>query len=403
MPGDYNMKRYGNWTALLAAILATCSISRSAQVADPLFDTTSSTIAIKNLDQQIDQLGDDPAVVEFLLVRQRFLSDYEALDRAWALTESRSETSGDLLRRARTRAAVHRFADALADIAAAKRKGANPEETEGLRASILVATGRVDEGIPELQAAVVRRPGFASRSALAAAYAIVGRLTEADRLYVAALGDLDTTLPFPYAWIYFARASMWADKGNDAARGEAFYKRALTYLPEFATANAHLAMLEAASGDAASSMARLERVVASSNDPEAIALLGTLHVRAGDAVRGGQEISLARQRYESLLARYPLGFADHGAVFYLGPGADPERAWALAQQNLANRETDRAVALAIRAAEASGHYSEACALLRKHPDSIRSVQLQIWSPDPKSGSSVQPSGGKDALDPRHPH
>jgi hypothetical protein len=29
--------------------------------------------------------------------------------------------------------------------------------------------------------------------------------------------------------------------------------------------------------------------------------------------------------HESLLSRYPLGFADHGADFYLGPGADPER------------------------------------------------------------------------------
>jgi hypothetical protein len=194
---------------------------------------------------------------------------------------------------------------------------------------------------------------------------------------------------------------MWADKGNDATRGEALYKRALTYLPEFVTANAHLAMLEAARGDTVSSIARLERVVASSNDPEAIALLGTLHVQAGDAVSGRQEISLARQRYESLLGLYPLGFADHGAVFYLGPGADPERAWVLAQQNLANRETDRAVALAIRAAEASSHYSEACALLKKYPDSVKSVQLQIWSPDPRSGPSVRPPGGQDAFDPRH--
>jgi hypothetical protein len=191
----------------------------------------------------------------------------------------------------------------------------------------------------------------------------VGRLTDADRLYVEALGDLDTTLPFPYAWIYFARASMWADKGDDAARGEALYARAITYLPEFVAANAHLAKLEAARGDTVSSIARLERIVASSNDPEALALLGTLHVQVGDPVRGGHEVSLARQRYESLLARYPLGFADHGADFYLGPGADPERAWVLAQQNLANRQTERAVALAIRAAEATGRYSDACALL----------------------------------------
>jgi hypothetical protein len=378
------MKRNGKWAALFVAILATCSASPGAQIADPLFTTTTSMIAVENLDQQIAQLGDEPGVVEFLLVRQRFLSDYEALDRACAITERRSETSGDLLRRARTRAAVHRFADALVDIAAAERKGANAEETRGLRASILVATGHADEGIPQLQADVFRRPGFASRSALAAAYAIVGRLTDADRLYVSALGDLDTTLPFPYAWIYFARASMWADKGNDAARGEALYQRALTYVPVFVTANAHLAKLEAARGDTASSIARLERVV-SSNDPEAIALLGTLHVQVGDQVRGGQEISLARQRYESLLARYPLGFADHGADFYLGPGADPERAWVLAQQNLANRQTERAITLAIRASEASKRYSDACALLLKYgSNSGRSSQIHLKNLKTKS-------------------
>ncbi|MGA7080666.1 MAG: hypothetical protein WBQ43_17425 [Terriglobales bacterium] len=379
------MKRYGKWAALFVAILATCSVSHSAQIADPLITTTTSAIAIKNLDQQIAQLGDEPGVEELLLVRQRFLSDYEALDRACALTERRPETSGDPLRRARTRAAVHRFADALVDVAAAERKGANSQETAGLRASILVATGHADEGIPQLEADVVRRPGFASRTALAAAYAIVGRLTDADRLYVEALGDLDTTLPFPYAWIYFARASMWADKGNDAARGEALYARAITYLPEFVAANAHLAKLEAARGDTVSSIARLERVVASSNDPEALALLGTVHVQAGDPVRGGQEISLARQRYESLLARYPLGFADHGADFYLGPGADPERAWVLAQQNLANRQTERAVTLAIRAAEATGRYSDACALLLKYgSNSGRSSQTYLKNLNTKS-------------------
>jgi hypothetical protein len=96
------------------------------------------------------------------------------------------------------------------------------------------------------------------------------------------------------------------------------------------------------------------------------------------------------------LSRDPLAFADHAAEFYLGPGADPERAWVLAQQNLANRQTPRAAALAIKAAEASGRYADACALLRKYPDSVKSVQLQIWSPDPKIGSSVRPLGGKDA-------
>ena len=86
-------------------------------------------------------------------------------------------------------------------------------------------------------------------------------------------------------------------------------------------------------------------------------------MRIGDRVRGEREVALAQQRYESLLAHDLLAFADHAAEFYLGLGADAPRAWELAQQNLANRETDRAAALAVRAAEATGRYPDACALL----------------------------------------
>jgi tetratricopeptide (TPR) repeat protein len=322
-------------------------------------------IAIANLNQQITQLRDEAGVEELLLVRSRFLGDYEALDRASALTEDRFETGEELLRRARTRSAVHRFADALADLAAAESAGAKADQIVALRGSILVATGRAVEVIPQLEAGLARHPGFASRSALAGGYAAVGRLADADRLYVAALADLDTTSPFPYAWIYFARGVMWAEQGGDAARAEALYAQALAYLPEFVAANIHLAELEVTRGELASATVRLERVVGLSNEPEALAHLGELHVRTGNSVRGWRELSLARQRYESLLARHPLAFADHAAEFYLGPGADAERAWVLAQENLANRETNRAVALAFKAARATGRVREACALAAK--------------------------------------
>jgi tetratricopeptide (TPR) repeat protein len=186
-------------------------------------------------------------------------------------------------------------------------------------------------------------------------------------LYAAALSDLDTTSPFPYAWIYFARGLMWTEQAGHRARGESLYAQALDFLPEFVTANIHLAEIEVARGDLASSIARLERVVGSSNEPEALALLGALHVRAGDALRGWHEISLARERFESLLARQPLAFADHAAEFYLGPGADAERAWSLAQQNPVNRKTDRAYVLAIKAARATGRFQEVCALVSRAP------------------------------------
>src|SRR5262249_48357584 len=162
--------------------------------------------------------------------------------------------------------------------------------------------------------------------------------------------DLDTTSPFPHAWIYFARGVMWAEQGNDHPRAEVLFSRALAHLPQFVAASIHLAELELARGNAPSAMARLERVVASPDEPQALGLLGQSHVLNGDPARGWREIARARQRFELLLARHPFAFSDHAAEFYLGPGADFERASTLAQQNLAARRTDRAVTLAMRAA-----------------------------------------------------
>ncbi len=393
------------WKAFLAVVLAStiCSARDGSIVPDSRINTTSSAIAFANLDQQIHQAGNEIGVEELLLVRSRFLGDYEALDRASALGEGRCATGRELLLRARTRSAVHRFADALADVEAAERTGAKLDETSALRASILVAIGRAREVIPQLEANLLGHPGFATRSALAVAYAAIGRLEDADRLYAEALSSLDTTLPFPYAWIYFARGLMWSEQGGDQARAELLYAQALKYVPEFVTANIHLAEIEVLRGDPESAIERLESVAQSSQEPEALALLGVLHLRTGDSELGIYEIAEARTSYELLLSRDPLAFADHGAEFYLGPGADPERAWVLAQQNLANRQTARAATLAIKATEASGRYSDACALLKKYPDSVTSVQLQIWSSDPKIGPSVRPSGGEGAFDPRHTH
>lgn len=223
---------------------------------------------------------------------------------------------------------MHRFAEAL------------PDADASLLASILTATGRAAEVVPQLESDVAQHPGYASHGALANAYAAAGRLDDADRMYAAALADLDTTLPFPYAWIAFARGLMWSEQGGDRARGKRFYAEALDYLPEFAAANIHLAEIELAEGDRASARARLERVVASTEEPEALALLG--------------QTERARERFEALLARQPLAFADHAAEFYLGAGANPSRAWELAQLNLVNRPTARAVALARKAAAACG-------------------------------------------------
>jgi hypothetical protein len=83
--------------------------------------------------------------------------------------------------------------------------------------------------------------------------------------------------------------------------------------------------------------------------------------RAGRAGEAGAAAARAAARFEEVLARLPLAYADHAASFYLGPGRDAGRALELAKVNAANRPTDEAVELWLTAAQAAGSAAETCA------------------------------------------
>jgi hypothetical protein len=327
------------------ALAAACAGSPPA----PSPVTTAGTIAIANLDHQIAQAGDDAAAIELLLVRARLLADDAALDRAVAAAEAAGTSGAGLLARARTRAAVHDFAAALADVEAAALAGADPTAVAALRASILVAVGRAPEALAALTSATADRPGPATYAALAGAEAALGRVADADRHYAAALAGLDTTSPIPHAWLELARGQMWIEAAGDPARGERHLRAALARLPQLVPAGIALAELDAARGARAAAIARLEPIAAASDEPEAHALLGGLYLAADDP-RAAPALARAHVRFEALLARHPLAFADHAAELYLGAGGNPARALGLALRNLGNRPTPRAGALVVAAA-----------------------------------------------------
>src|ERR1700681_3472704 len=105
----------------------------------------------------------------------------------------------------------------------------------------------------------------------------------------------------------------------------------------------------------------------------------------GDPARGRDELARAGAGFEALLARHPLAFADHAAEFYLGAGANPERAWVLAEQNLAARPTDRAFGLA--GARATGRERQA-----------RALELRAGRPLPRLAGA--PCAAAASIDPR---
>ncbi len=314
--------------------------------------TTFSKIAIENLDYLIERATDKSEFFDLVLTRSRFLNDYRALDEIISNMEVKTQvTASDFLLRAKARLAVHRFADALEDLRTAERLGEDERNIFAVLASIKIAQGKADEVIPGLEKDVSRFPSYLSYSALANAYAEVGRFSEADNFYRKSLDELKTTSPFPYAWIYFARGLMWSGQADCKKCGEEFYKRAVEILPEFVAANIHLAAIEITHGKIDEARSRLERIIETSEEPEAMEIYGSLEILVGKFADGKRLIDQAQNRYEELLAKYPLAFADHATEFYLRTGRNAERALNLAEINLGNRETERSYVLAIRAAK----------------------------------------------------
>ena len=62
----------------------------------------------------------------------------------------------------------------------------------------------------------------------------------------------------------------------------------------------------------------------------------------------------AAAQYDLLLTSHRHAFVDHGSEFFMGPGADPQRAYEMAVENYGNRPTERALTLVINAAAGAG-------------------------------------------------
>jgi tetratricopeptide (TPR) repeat protein len=253
------------------------------------------------------------------------------------------------LARARTRATLHRFAEALADLDAAERLGPDWAALDAERAAIFQALGRYDEALALRRDAAERRPDFATLGALAGLHADCGAVTEAERLFSEGRRHYQDVSPFPVAMLDFQRGLMWFEHGDlNAAR--IWFEAAQDRLPAYAPALGHLAEVDAAVGARAAAIARLRPLAVSSDDPEYAGLLAGLLSEEGQALEARQWRTKVAARYDELLLRHPAAFADHAAEFWLTAGADRQKALQLAQQNLAAGQTPRAYALLQRAA-----------------------------------------------------
>jgi hypothetical protein len=337
--------------------------------------TTDPSIAVGNLAAQISGVEariagapDDAALraelAELLAARAQYtgrIADQErALQIAEALAGDLPDDPTALLARASRRAAFHRFSEALADVDRAAAAGAGATATDEVRASILQALGRYDEALAIRSATARRRPGTDSFGALASLQAERGAVDEATRLYAEARRSYRDVSPFPLAWLLFDEGLLHMRRG-DLPRARALFAAAHRRLPSFAAAQCHLAEVEAELGQPERAVALLRPLAESADDPDAAGHLARILAAHGDAAAARRWRDRAAARFDALVARHPEAYADHAAEFWLNAGGDPDKALALAQRNLAARQTPRAYELVLAASLAAADTDVACA------------------------------------------
>ena len=293
-----------------------------------------------------------PGVAETIVDDERltaqFMGDLHALDRLQALA-SQLARSDDSSRAAFIQGDVasarHLFDDARGHLARAAMMGGPREAIERRSLAIDQACG------VELDAVLAARHRIAAASGrledlvpLGAVLADLERFAEADAIYQQAFDSYDDVSPFPLAWVCFQLGLLWGElvPVPDRDLAARWYRRAIAYLPGYVKARVHLAEIYTSqdrSGDAEA----LLLPALSSGDPEAHWRLADVLIARERVAEAGTLLDAARLRFEELLGRHLLAFADHAAEFYAGSGNDSRRALELARTNVVNRPTRRAI------------------------------------------------------------
>jgi tetratricopeptide (TPR) repeat protein len=283
------------------------------------------------------------SIVEQETMGSQFFGDLEALDRIEALAAQLmvDDSAGTELLLAQIASASHRFAEARRHLARAKSCGAPPDAAHRLSLAIDQACGTGLDAVLEARRRIAADTGGLQDLAfLGALLADVERFDESDAVYRQAIAAYRDVSPFPLAWVCFQLGTLWGEyvPDPDSDRAASWYRRAIAYLPGYVKARVHLAEICAEDTEA------LLRPIVDSGDPE-------VHWRLGDALdaqhRSEEAAKLmvsARARFEELLDKHLLAFADHGAEFFASSGNDAKRALELARVNVANRQTRRALA-----------------------------------------------------------
>ena len=334
-------------------------MTEAALLDSECFQTTDGEIAVVNLNsarlrswsrfyQDPQRPGAAETVLEHEQLTAQFASDLSALDRMEAFGEQLGQLDASSARtmviQAQIASALHRFSDARHYLAQASLGGAPSADVKRILLNVDQACGsHLEEVLDERRRIVAKSGRFEDRVALGALLADLGEFNDADEIYRQALREYQDVSPFPVAWVCFQLGMLWGELVPEPqlARAEHWYRKAIVSLPCYVRARVHLAEICSATGRASEAEATLRPALASGDPEVSWRLADVLHAE-GSVDEAASHLEAARSRFEALLDKHLLAFADHGAEFYIGSGGDPLRALELAQINLRNRPTLRA-------------------------------------------------------------
>jgi tetratricopeptide (TPR) repeat protein len=245
---------------------------------------------------------------------------------------------------------VRRFPQALADVQLATKLAQSTGEKQqarSLETSILAAMGRYDDAMPRLEKRSKSERSTKNLAEQGALYASLGMYREAEGRLLEAEVQFRGLSPLGLVDVWFERARMWERAGSvDQARP--LYVAAHRKMRHHVPVLLRLASLSSAD----EGIAMLEPFTAESDSPRLLAQLGVLQNQRA-AGSGDAAVQRARAAYDEAYLALPEAFAESGAHFFLGPGADPARAVSLAKKNAEVTATTDAFELLIMAALAS--------------------------------------------------
>lgn len=338
------------------------------------------------LNASFERTGVLEALIDEEQKRIQFLGDYAALDRLSALSEkilsAEGLTGNHYLAAAQIASAMHHFHRSLELLDFAEQLCVEPELISSARLGVAQATGQnLNAVLDERIARAEQFGGIQNLVPLAALYADLGEYDKAHSSYVKAIREYDDLSPFALAWVCFHLGVLHGETVPEPDLDEAvgWYEAAIAYVPDYVHARVHLSEIYIEKNLLDQAAAILDPIM-DTEDPEVYWRYAQLKERLNKNAESNIFLLKAKVRFQDLLRRHELGFADHAVEFYLGTNQEIERAFELANKNLRNRPTLAAYEAAYAAAIATSIDDQAQALAAE--------SLDLWGSIPAYKHSV---------------